>query len=94
MEKDTSTASFNLSAKDIVRMTNVAFGYLAPYFDEAKDFVPDGSTIIFLEPRTRAVAYFVPGGPLPYGYVWERDEHKFATEAEMLAQFIVDSDVL
>ena len=75
-------------------MTIVAFGYLAPYFDEAKDFVPDGSTIVFLEPRTRAVAYYVPGGPFPYGYVWERDLHKFATEAEMLARFIVDSDVL
>ena len=79
---------------DVVRMTREAFDHLAPCFDDAKDFIPDGTSTVYLEPRTRAVAYCVLGDDLPFGYLWERDDRTFATEAEMLAQFVVDCAVL
>ena len=82
------------SVVDVVRMTRAAFDHLAPCFDEAADFIPDGTTTVYLEPQTRAVAYFIPGEALPFGYTWERDEYAFETEAEMLAKFVVDCAVL
>ena len=40
---------------DVVRMTREAFDHLAPCLDDAKDFIPDGTSTVYLEPRTRAV---------------------------------------
>ena len=77
-------------AENIVRMTRAAFDYLAPCFDAAPDFVAWHATRVYLDPRTRAVAYYIPGEAMPYGYVWERFEREFATEAKMLAQFVID----
>ena len=77
--------------EDIVRMTIKAFNHLAPLFDCAKDFVPDGTTIVYLEPRTHAVAYYIPGGTFPYGYVYDQDEPQFETETEMLVAFVIQT---
>ena len=85
---------FVSTVADVVRMTREAFDHLAPCFDDAKDFIPDGTSTVYLEPRTRAVAYCVLGDDLPFGYLWERDDRTFATEAKSLLTYIIAPVVL
>ena len=83
----------NTRVEDVIKMTRTAFerlkrDYLLAYV------LPDGATTIYYDPRNGTMAYGMPDGPKPFGYFHDQFEPTFATEAEMLAQFVVDMATL
>ena len=79
--------------EDVITMTRTAFERLKR--DHLFDYVfPDAATTIYYDPRNGTMAYRMPDGPMPFGYLHGQLYPMFATEAEMLAQFVVDMATL
>ena len=82
----------NTLVEDVIKMTRTSYERW-----KSEDFfgcVPDDATIIYYDPRNGTMAYRMPDGPMPFGYINGQLDSEFATEAEMLAQFVVDMATL
>ena len=82
----------NTLVEDVIKMTRTSYERW-----KSEDFfgcVPDDATIIYYDPRNGTMAYRMPDGPMPFGYIHGQLDSEFATEAEMLAQFVVDMATL
>lgn len=77
--------------EDVIKMTRVAFVRLN--LMHAIEEVPESATIVYYDPRNGSFAYHVPKdntGYKPFTYFCDSSEPSFDTEAEMLAQFVID----